>query len=386
MNLIRLLSVALVISVLSGCSWFKGFGDADNVEPPAELVDFKESAEAQVIWSKNAGKGSGKVLLNLQVGFADGMVFTADSRGQVLSFSAETGKNLWRADLDSPLSSGPVAKDDIVIVGSLDGQIIVLDIQTGAEKWRSKISSESLSLPAVDSNRVIVRAQDGRVYGFDAENGKRVWVYDTSVPLLSLRGNGSPLVRAGTVIIGFDSGKLVALRSEDGIVLWEDRMSIPSGKTELERLVDIDGQMASVVSDLYAVSFQGNVSDINLNTGETLWSKELSSITGLSVSRKNLAISAADGSLHLLDRTTGEDIWTQAALRNRQLTTPSFHNRSVVVGDLEGYLHWMDVDTGKFIARLKVDSSPIQKHPVLVGNTLYVTSASGKLSAIQLNR
>ncbi len=386
----RLAAIALLSLSMSGCATFQkvfgSLGGKDNVDPPAELVDFTPAAKVVRLWEYDAGKGTGRLIRNLQVALDDDHAYVVDARGRLTALQRENGRKRWSHDLELDAAAGPVAQDGYLLIGGMDGELVLLDAATGEEQWRNELSSEVLSLPVIDGDRVIARAQDGRVFGFDLHSGHRVWVYDTSVPLLSLRGNGSPLALAGTVVLGFDDGKLVALRSEDGVPLWEETLSIPRGKTELERLVDIDGQMALIATDLYVAGFQGNAAAIQLTTGQFIWKKPLSSIAGLTAGRKYLAVSAADGKLLLLDRASGETRWSLDKLLHRELTAPAFQQGAIVVGDKLGYLHWIDEDSGEFIARVRLGDSKIEKNIVQDRGVLYVFNGDGKAAAYQLER
>ncbi len=385
-----LVLLVLLLFALQGCATFQkvfgSLGGKDNVDPPAELVKFTPSARVKTLWTFNAGKGTGRLIRNLQVGLDDERAYVVDARGKLTALQRESGRKLWSHDLKLNAAAGPVAQDGYLLIGGMDGELVLLDAATGEEKWRNELSSEVLSLPVIDGDRVIARAQDGRVFGFDLNTGHRQWVYDTSVPLLSLRGNGSPLALAGAVVLGFDDGKIVALRSEDGVPLWEEKLSIPRGKTELERLVDIDGQMALIATELYVAGFQGNAAAIQLTTGQVIWKRPISSITGLTAGRKHLAVSEADGKLSLLDRATGETRWSLDKLLHRELTAPAFQQGAVVVGDKLGYLHWVDEDSGTFIARVQVGSAKIEKNLVQDRGVLYVFTGDGKAAAYQLER
>ncbi len=386
----QLAAIALLFLSLSGCATFQkvfgSLGGKDNVDQPMELVDFTPSAKVIRLWEHDAGKGTGRLIRNLQVGLDGERAYLVDARGKLTALQRDTGRKIWSHDLKLNASSGPVVQDGYLLIGGMDGELVLLDAATGEEQWRNELSSEVLSLPVIDGDRVIARAQDGRVFGFDLRSGHRIWVYDTSVPLLSLRGNGSPLALAGTVVLGFDDGKLVALRSEDGVPLWEETLSVPRGKTELERLVDIDGQMALIATDLYVAGFQGNAAAIQLTTGQFLWKKPMSSIAGLTAGRKHLAVSAADGKLLLLDRATGETRWSLDKLLHRELTAPAFQQGAIVVGDKLGYLHWVDEDSGQFIARVRLGSSKIEKNIIQDRGVLFVLNGDGKAAAYQLER
>lgn len=373
-----LLALAAV-TLLSGCSWFD-FNDPEPDEP-AELVDFDETLEVRRIWKTGVGDGANRRGINLSPAYADGQIFAADHEGKVFALDAESGRVNWRVDTEVPVGSGPGLSDDLVLLGAMNGQIVALSRTDGNERWRASVSSEVIAAPVEHNDVVVTRSVDGRVFGFDADSGERLWIYDRSVPLLTLRGNSTPLARAGQVYIGYDSGEVVALRVSDGAVAWEQPIIAAEGRSELERLVDIDGSMALVATDLYVASYKGRVAGLAAESGRLLWFKDIASATGVAVSRLNMAVTDREGSIWSLDRRSGATQWKLEDLARRGLTAPAFYNDQVVVGDAEGYLHWIDLESGEFTARQKLDGDGFASAPLAVGNTLYVLTYGGDLEA-----
>jgi outer membrane protein assembly factor BamB len=266
-------------------------------------------------------------------------------------------------------------------MGTLDGTVLAFDAQDGSERWSAKVSSEVLAVPGISDEVVVVRSIDGRVFGLNAATGARLWIYDHSVPLLTLRGNTDTLVRGGTVFVGYADGSVASLRLGDGSLIWTQSVVSPEGRTELERLADIGTQMVLIASDLLVSSYKNRVASLAADSGRLLWFKDISSATGVQVDRTNLAVSDKAGDLWLLDRRNGSTLWKIDQLTNRGLTRPAFYGDLVVVGDKEGYLHWIDLKDGKFVARVREDRKGFASAPLTVGTTLYVLTATGSLAA-----
>ncbi|NNK38381.1 MAG: PQQ-binding-like beta-propeller repeat protein, partial [Xanthomonadales bacterium] len=207
------------------------------------------------------------------------------------------------------------------------------------------------------------------------------WIYDHSVPLLTLRGNADVLVRAGIAFIGYDDGSVVSLRVSDGSVVWNQTIVSPEGRTELERLADVGQQMVIVASDLIVSSYKARVVSLAADSGRLLWFKEIASASGVQVDRTNLAVSESNGDLWMLDRRNGSTLWKIDQMSNRGLTRPAFYGNYVVVGDKEGYLHWIDTDIGSFVARVRAGKNGFAAAPLSVGTTLYVLTQKGELIA-----
>lgn len=378
------LLVALVLG-LAGCSTIKGWFAGDP-EPgdPAELVEFAPTAETDELWSRDVGKGTDKRKQQLRPAYRDGTFWVADYKGRLTSVDASSGDVNWELKTDLPFSGGPGLSSELVIMGTENGEIHAFQADTGTPLWIARVSSEVLAAPAVGDGIVVVRSIDGRVFGLDANNGRRIWVYDRSVPLLTLRGNANPVIRAGIAYLGYDGGEVVALRLQDGALLWEEPVATREGRTELDRLADVDGQMVFVASDLLVSSYKNRLSSMAADSGRLLWFKDIPSSTGVTVARTNLAISDREGNVWLLDRRNGATLWKQDVLTNRGLTRPVFIDDYVVVGDAEGYLHWMDAEDGTFAARTKVGGKGFTGAPVVVGDTLFVYTRKGDLAAYRI--
>jgi outer membrane protein assembly factor BamB len=375
-----LLGLLLLGLLLPGCTWIKSWGE-DEPGDPAPLVEFESSMKVGKIWSTSVGDGMGKIGLSMGPVYSSGVLYAADYEGRLMAIAADSGRKNWDLKTDQPFSGGPGIDEDHVYMGTIDGRVIAYDRNGGDELWNAQVSSEVLAPPAAQDGIVVVRCIDGRVFGLDSASGRRLWIYDHSVPLLTLRGNADLLIRAGIVFVGYDDGSIVTLRIDDGSVLWSQTITAPEGRTELERLADVGQQMVIVASDLIVSSYKNRVVSLAADSGRLLWFKDIASSTGVQVDRTNLAISAENGDLWMLDRRNGSTIWKVDLLTNRGLTRPAFYGNYVVVGDKEGYLHWLDTDIGSFVARVRSGRDGFAAAPLAVGTTLYVLTMDGDLTA-----
>lgn len=393
---LSVLPLSLSLLLLAGCSsWLED----DNSDPPAELIDITQSLEIERLWETNMLTGleifdqeeppfslaqnRGR-LLKLRSALAGQQVFIAKPEGEVSGYQTESGSKLWQVETGAELGAGPGIGEGLVILGSQNGEVIALDQKTGEERWRQQVSSEVLATPAISKTYVVVHTIDGKVYGLDTSSGKEVWVYQVSVPLLTLRGSGSPVISGSLVIIGFPGGKLVALQLSDGTPQWEVTISIPTGRSELERIVDIDADPVIVGDVVYAASFQGEVAAITLNSGNVLWRSELSSYAGLSVDQTMVYLSDARGHLWGIDQRTGGVLWKQEKLQGRKLSAPVvLEGGYLLVGDFEGYLHWLSVEDGRLLARERFHSAAISMQPAVIDDVAYVFDIEGHLAAFR---
>ena len=374
-----LLAALLVLSV-SGCDWIKSGGKPDAA-PPTELVEFAPTVGVSQVWTRKLGSGVGKAGLKLRATYDDGRIFSSDASGAVLAFDATSGAQTWRVELGDPVSSSPGAGDGLVVVGGINGTVVALDAASGTQRWTAAASSEVLAPPAVGAGVVVVRAIDGRIFGFDAADGTRRWVFDRGVPLLSLRGNGPPLIADGVVFAGYDNGKIVALTLSDGALRWEQTLAQSEGRTELERMVDIDGELAKNGDELFAASYRGQVGALAPENGRILWTRDFSGYAGVSLAGDKLLVVDDGGAVQALDVRSGASVWKQEGLLRRWPGTPVAVGNYAVVGDFEGYLHWLSLEDGSFVARQRQGKDGIRAAPLVIGDVVYTTSADGGLSA-----
>lgn len=370
--------------VLSGCA---AIGDyligTDNAEPPAPLPVITELIRPAILWSSQAGSGADKQYVQLVPAVDNGKLFVADRKGRVYAYDALTGNKLWEKETGVPLAAGPGTGDGLVLVGSSEGDVVALKEDDGSEAWRVKVTSEVLAIPRASAGISVVRSVDGRLFGFSSDSGKRRWVYDRTMPILTLRGSSSPVLTAGVVITGFDSGRLAVLTLDHGLPIWDKTIAFPRGRSELERLVDIDADPVIVNGVIYVTSYQGGVVALDLESGRSLWSRELSSYAGISVDASNVYVTDANSLVWALDRRTGKEVWKQEKLRARSLTGPVAYKDYVVAGDFEGYLHWMSKADGRFVARTRIDDQGIITSPIVRNDILYAYGKSGQVQALK---
>lgn len=377
---VRAVLAVLVLGVAACAS--KG-----TVREPAKLLDIADPALKPVtVWSTHAGGGAGGKVSGLRLNLQDDAIFAADIDGRVYALARDTGRTLWRVDTGSRVISGPGVSGDTVLIGTLDAEVIALKRADGTERWRKSISSEVMSPPEGDGSVVVARAIDGRVFGLNAADGERVWSFDRNVPNLMLRGNSAPLVIGADAIIGMDNGRVASLRLVDGQPQWEQAVTVPSGRTELERITDIDADLLEVPDCVVAASFGGEVACLNASTGEAVWRRSIRSYTGMAASDEKVFVTDDSGVIWGLDVHSGAAAWKQESLLYRKLSPPVYFGGYVVVGDFEGYLHWIDPADGKLVARMRAGSDPILIAPVAAADRLFVMNSEGRIAAIEKNK
>ena len=381
----RYLTICGLAVLLTGCgagSWFSKIGGSqDNVDPPVPLVAIETQAELIKLWSLSVGKGADKHFLKLLPGFAQGRVFVADRSGNLVSADAVSGEILWRTQIGSPVTSGVGICDDLALVGTEEGGVLAYSSATGKPLWRAQVSSEVLAPPRGAEGVVIVRTLDGRVFGLDADNGERLWSYQRTVPALTLRGTSAPVISGEVVIVGFDGGRISSLELLTGKLLWETSVSLGSGRSQLERMADIDFAPVVIANDIYVATFQGQLASIALESGRIIWNRDISSHAGLTSDGANIYVTDDQSYVWALQRDNGRVLWKQENLYARQASAPATVGDLVVVGDFEGYLHWMDKNSGQFVARTRASKQAILTAPIVVQDIAYIYGSDGTLSA-----
>ncbi len=395
MNFRWLVNVLILTSLLwlSGCSSMgesisntvrSYLEDDDVTEKPKELKNFKTTLNVTERWSANVGSDAKKLYVRLQPTVDGDRIFAAGVNGKVSAYDAKTGSLIWEVNTEARLRGGPGVGDGLVLLGSADAELIALDRETGKERWRTLASSEILASPSAADGVAVARSIDGRIFAYESATGKRIWIYDSSVPVLTLRGTSSAVIYAGGVIAGLSNGKMVAIRLKNGELLWETRIAIPRGRSDLERIVDIDADPIVADGVIHVATFQGNVATIALENGRGLWNRKMSSHAGLGADKERLYVTDENSEVWSLERRSGSSFWKNADLRARKLTAPAAIGNYVVVADLEGYVHFLKRDSGAIAARIRVGSSPIVAAPVVEGNMVYISSSSGTLTALQV--
>lgn len=374
----RWIPLLCVFLFLAACSKDK------DVDKPAALVPFSATLKVNKVWSAKVGDKKSVVLrLGLGLGVEGARVYAAGRKGEVAAFDLNSGHQIWHVRTKMQLSGGTGVGDNLVIVGTSKGQVIALHEKDGATAWKVNVDGEILAPPAISEHLIVLRTVDGKLHGLAPADGHELWVQDQQVPRLSLRGTATPVFSGDLVLCGFDNGKVVALNAGDGSVQWETTVSPAHGRTELERLVDIDSAVDVSDGNVYAVGFQGRVAMLKLDTGQVWWAHDASSYHGLGLDDDSLYMASADGNIVALRKGTGAEVWRQKALQYRRLSSPAVSDTSIIVGDYKGYVHWLDKATGGLQARAATSKISITQAPIVSGNMVIVINDAGAITAFR---
>ncbi len=371
------LAVALpIIALLAGCAGSKLTG-----REPAELRDFKPSANLELRWKRNVGVAGNA---GLQPAVTTDAVYAANADGELFRLDPVNGKKIWKIDSGIKISGAVGAGEGLVIIGGLKGELFAFD-ENGKLRWASKVSSEILSAPQIVDGLVIVRTSDGRIAALNEQDGKRLWLYERTTPALVVRNHAGVVVQRGVIYAGFAAGKLAAISLVNGAVIWESSVSQPRGNTELERISDITSLPAVDNDQVCAVAFQGRIACFDIKQGLMLWSRDVPSDKGLALMQNYLYVSDDQGTVLALDKSSGSTLWKNDQLFMRQVAAPYLTEKFVLVGDFEGYLHALSRADGSLLARLKTDGSPIIFAAASLGKGLLLQTRDGGIYSIEIN-
>jgi len=376
----RYLSVGFsVLLLVSGCG-----GGQSVKEEPTKLQEFKAERRVVELWSASSGSSAEDKYVVLPPAMDGNAIYTSDPKGRVRSFTIDNGRERWETTLDQIVSGATAAGSGVVVVATKKGEVIALDQTNGHRLWSSDLASQALAPAAIGSGVIVVQSVDGKLTGLSVVDGKRLWRYERTEPALSLYGTARPVIIDDVVITGFASGKIAAIQIQSGKLLWELPVALPQGRNEVERLVDVDVSPIVLRNVIFAASYQGKIIALDAASGRILWSRDISTYTGMDADTNNIYLTDANGTVWAFDQKTGANIWKQDRLRARELNAPRVADGFVVVGDLEGYVHWLSSDDGHFVARYRIGGSALRS-PALVGqNTIYISNQSGQLAALHL--
>jgi outer membrane protein assembly factor BamB len=391
-NLSKIVSALLLSSLLSACSGFSGvqmnpltwFAD-EEVNPPKQLVNIDQEVQLRRQWNVNIGNGQGGNYTQITPVIDSGIVYAASENGNVASVNAESGDVRWRTDLEVAITGGVGAGEGLVMVGTQDAEVVALDQLSGEILWRQPVSSEVLSAPQTDGEVVVAQTVDGKLLALSVEDGSQLWIYETSLPALTLRGTSEPVFTAtGSVIAGFSNGTLVSVTSDTGVWQWEERVAVPEGQYDIDRVIDVDGKLLLDGNRILASSYQGNLMAFDITTGRIVWGMEASSYHGLERGFGNLYY-CDDRSVITAVRDNSEDIvWSNEDLENREITAPTSIGNYVAVADFEGYVHLISQVDGRIVGRTEVDGDGVRSNLLADNGRLIVFGNSGRLAAYDL--
>jgi len=355
------------------------------INEPTPLEPLATAEKVERLWSvSNLSSSQDKVYEHLQPVLQDGVIYSVSASGLVQANDIGKAARLWQQELDTVVSAGLAIANDLLLLATSEAEVIAVAKDGGEIRWRSSVSSEVLAPPVVSGNFVIVRSADGVTQALSLESGELLWSFSSQVPALSLRGDATPVVAGELVLLGQANGRLSALSIFDGVLQWETAVVVPQGRTDLERMVDVDAMPLVVEDVIYVAAHQGRVLALSKLTGATLWSRELGTSVGMTVDNENIYIVDDEGLVWALDRRNGATLWKLEKLKYRDLGAPVSFADSIVVGDFEGQLHWISKDDGAITARHQVDNSGVRVAPLVRDGVLYSRSKSGHLEALRL--
>lgn len=390
MQLRKTLLVGLVsTALLSGCSLFDREEDVVKMSP---LPQVENQFTPTKVWSRSIGSGIGDFYSNLRPAWQDSRVYAADRRGTVKALDLSNGEEKWKADLSEKtgllsanrpalLSGGVSVAGNHVYVGSERAKMFALNADDGSQVWETPVAGEVTSHPVISDGVVLVHTSNGMLQALNEADGAVKWTVNLDMPALSVRGESAPATAFGAAIVGGDNGRVSAVLINQGQLIWQQRISQPSGATEIDRLNDVDTTPVIVGEVVYALGYHGNLTALDLRSGQILWKRELGSVNDFIVDGDRIYLVDQDDRIVALNTSGGVSIWRQSELLHRNLTAPALYNGYLVIGDAEGYMHWVNTTDGRFVSQQKVDSSGFLSNPVVASDKLLIQAKDGEVYA-----
>lgn len=375
----KLIGAVTVLSLaMMGCSTNKTKVEEPKPNP---LPKITQSVSLAQVASYKVSSTDEADPLRLRMANDQGVVYLLDPKGSVSAYQGK--QRLWEKEVSKRgLSSGVEAANGLVVVGNQKGQLFALDQATGAEKWKTQLSGALISAPLVQAGRVIVISNDGTVYGLASESGQQIWTYKMPTEQLSVRGQASPVaLDERTVLVASANAYIYAIDSLTGTLRMQRRVAVSDGRSDIQRLIDIDGEPVVAGQFVVTTSYQGQVSVTDLASQRVVWSLDASSLTRPEVTDRQVFVSQANGKLVSYDLQTGQVIWENDQLMHRQLSNPVVLGQQLVVGDLAGALHLIDPASGQLVGRAKTNGEVRTLR--VINNQLFSVTRTGALSVWQ---
>jgi len=376
--------IALIALMLTGCSnlnpmnWFS----SDESEQPAELQDIEQEVNMRQRWSVNVGNGQGDKYILLTPAIDGDVIYAASENGDVLAIDSDSGDVIWRNRTREVITGGVGAANGMVMFGTHDAEVFVLSQDDGSVLWQSSVSSEVLSAPQTNGDIVVLQTVDDKLIALEVSSGEQRWIYEATLPVLTLRGTSKPVFSSGAVIAGFSNGTMVAVSADDGIWRWEERVAVPQGRYDIERVIDVDGDLLVSNNIVLATSYQGNLMGFDIESGRIVWGMEGSSYHGLALGFGNLYFCNDQGHIIAIRNNTDDEIWRNESLDGRKVTAPTPFGNYIAVADFEGYVHLLSQVDGRIVGRIRVDRDGVRSRMVVSNNILYAYGNSGRLTAL----
>ncbi len=368
-----------IFLVLSGCSVF---GKKTGNEP-VKLVKFEATAKINRVWSTNVGAGQGPGFTRLSPVMEGDRIYTVDHKGEVVALARSNGKKIWNRKLRDAVSAGISLEHGLLLIATTAGELVALTPADGQELWRTQLEGEVLATPRTNGQVVAAQTINGRIYVVDAKTGKDLWFYENPPPVLTLRGTPSPVVTDNAIYAGFSNGRFMAFNPDNGSILWEQRIAIPQGRSELSRMVDIHASPILHEGILYVSTYQGKIAALARGTGSGIWSQDSSSSESIALFGNRLYLTQSDSTVVAYNATTGEILWENDQLLRRGLNGPQIIGDYLAVVDYKGYMHVLNRDTGELAARTRVNRKGARGPMLSDGEILYVYGNNGKLAAFR---
>lgn len=374
MRWLRHVGMLPLVAVMAACS------SSPKAPEPGPLPELSgERVRLERVWKTQVGDGPA-TLSSLKPAVTAQQVVAASQDGVLSALDTETGRVQWRLKTKLPFTAGPAVGYGLIVAGTSKGELLAYDAASGESRWKVPLGAAVNAVPVLTADSVVVLTSDGVVHKLDRATGESRWTYNTPIPPLSLRGSAGPVVLGSRVLVPTAAGKVLSLDVDSGAVEWDVRVATNTGRSELERMVDIQGELLlDGDSTLYSVGFQSQLTALNVQEGRRRWQYDVSSVQGLAAGLGNVYVVDTASAVVALDQAGGKPVWKQPDLMWRGLVNPVVLGPVLVTGDAKGYAHLLAQSDGKVVGRERVVWDSLTSLTVQ-GDRLYAWSQEGVLS------
>ena len=335
---------------------------------PTPLYDLKSNVDLEVIWQENIGKHNGD---NLDIFHIEDFLYVATSNGTIKKIDSNNGNKFWEKKFNVNLTSGIAGDDENLFFSTSDGFLWCMN-HDGELIWKTLLDGEVNSLPIIYDSKVVVKLNSYKIIQLNSKDGSVLWKYQAGIPPLTYKSEGKLLQSNNVVYLGLPGGKLIAIDSPTGGLVWESNISRAKGATDIERANDITSHPVIDEDLIYGVTTNGDISALNRRNGKTLWTEPISSFYGMAFDGSNLFVTHDTGSIYSVNKDVGEIEWRQAGLQYRRIGVGTIIKDYVAFGDYDGYVHFLSIEDGSIVGRIKLEDSQILNNIIKIDQSVIV--------------
>ncbi len=331
-------------------------------------------------------------------------IYLINTKGYLFKINADDGKLVWKKQIfnnlentiiGTPAISGIKNKNNSVTLYAHNGsrELSAINGLDGSVIWQMKNDLPFRGGITSHEDYLLVSDFDGNLFSINSRNGKVLWNVFLGSEYNSVYTTARPLVVKNKVIVPTTGGTFFVILLNTGEVLWSENISSNQQLPMLFHSGDIVANPVYYEGKLYLVSQSGFTAAFNLETSEKLWNIPIGGFETPTISGKTIFIMGNFGLLAAIDTDTGKLRWQKqypsylnedSFFSDKEISVykgPSLVDSKVLISNKKGIISIVDANNGTEIDTLNIDELSIPPIPV-DGNLLFLTS-KGKLLAYE---